>query len=319
MRPPSHRPGASARSTRLGAALLVTVGISLALGTIPALADPITDTDQTIETLRREADQAANAYFDELAKAQTLEAQIAKIEDRLPALSAQRRKLLDAVRDRAVAAYKRRGIQIGAPLDVKDALTVVRRTRLLDGLNAADNRAFNKLTRVTDQLHHQREQLQGARASLQATLDELQRRGKEIDAKLKAAEDRRRRLAAAAAVAKAAAAAKPSGGGGSANAPPAPPSTYIGTPGTHPHHNDPFLVCTRGIESGGNYQAYNPAGPYMGAYQFLQSTWDSTANHAGRTGLIGVRPDHATQFDQDDMAWTLYQWQGSRPWGGRCD
>jgi len=23
-------------------------------------------------------------------------------------------------------------------------------------------------------------------------------------------------------------------------------------------------------------------------------------------------------YDQDDMAWNLYQWQGTGPWGGRC-
>jgi hypothetical protein len=56
----------------------------------------------------------------------------------------------------------------------------------------------------------------------------------------------------------------------------------------------------------------------MGAYQFLQSTWNSAANHAGRPGLIGVPPHHASQYDQDDMAWALYQWQGAGPWGNRC-
>jgi hypothetical protein len=56
----------------------------------------------------------------------------------------------------------------------------------------------------------------------------------------------------------------------------------------------------------------------MGAYQFLQSTWDSTANRAGRPALIGVPPNTASQYDQDDMAWDLYQWQGKGPWGPNC-
>ena len=71
-------------------------------------------------------------------------------------------------------------------------------------------------------------------------------------------------------------------------------------------------------EANGNYAAYNPAGPYMGAYQFLQSTWNSTANHAGRPELIGVPPHTASAYDQDDLAWALYQWRGSGPWGGLC-
>ena len=105
----------------------------------------------------------------------------------------------------------------------------------------------------------------------------------------------------------------PKGNGGT---PPAAPSDYHGTPGVHPKHLDQFLVCTRAHE--GSYTSYNPAGPYMGAYQFLQSTWNSTANHAGRPELIGVPPNTATEYDQDDMGWALFQWQGSHPWGGRC-
>ena len=26
----------------------------------------------------------------------------------------------------------------------------------------------------------------------------------------------------------------------------------------------------------------------------------------------------ASEYDQDEMAWSLYQWQGNGPWGGRC-
>ncbi len=103
-----------------------------------------------------------------------------------------------------------------------------------------------------------------------------------------------------------------------ATAPPAAPPSYVPTAGVHPHHDDPFLACTRARESGGRYTAFNPAGPYLGAYQFLQSTWNSAANHAGRPELIGVPPSTASPYDQDDVAWSLYQWRGSGPWGGGC-
>ncbi len=83
-----------------------------------------------------------------------------------------------------------------------------------------------------------------------------------------------------------------------------------------PHHNDPFLTCVRGVESGGNYQAVSPDGLYRGAYQFLQSTWDATARHIGAPDLVGVDPRTAGATLQDDMAWALYQWQGSTPWAG---
>jgi len=80
----------------------------------------------------------------------------------------------------------------------------------------------------------------------------------------------------------------------------------------------PFLVCTRRIESGGNYGAINPSGTYRGAYQFSRSTWDSTARHMGRLDLVGVDPAAAAPRDQDVMALHLYEWQGARPWLGRC-
>lgn len=102
--------------------------------------------------------------------------------------------------------------------------------------------------------------------------------------------------------------------------PPAEPSAppYQATPGVHPHHDDPFLSCVRQRESGGNYAIVSSDGLYYGAYQFLQTSWNSTANHAGRSELVGVPPNQASVYDQDDMAWDLYQWQGMGPWGGHC-
>lgn len=70
----------------------------------------------------------------------------------------------------------------------------------------------------------------------------------------------------------------------------------------------------RMCESSNNYGAVNPAGPYLGAYQFLQSTWDGTARAAGRTDLVGVAPHQASPADQDSMAYALYNRSGSGPW-----
>ena len=73
----------------------------------------------------------------------------------------------------------------------------------------------------------------------------------------------------------------------------------------------------RQCESGGRYDI-NTGNGYFGAYQFLRTTWDVTAIHAGRSDLVGVQPNTASEYDQDDLAWALYQWQGNAPWGGRC-
>jgi len=85
---------------------------------------------------------------------------------------------------------------------------------------------------------------------------------------------------------------------------------------TSPHHDDPFLTCVRAHESGGNYTVDSRDGQYHGAYQFTRATWDGTAQHIGRTDLVGVDPHTAAPATQDDMAWALYQWQGTGPWAG---
>ena len=72
---------------------------------------------------------------------------------------------------------------------------------------------------------------------------------------------------------------------------------------------------TSQVESGG---VVSSGGTYYGAYKFAPTTWNVTASHVGRLDLVGVLPSRASESDQDNMAWALYQWQGNAPWGGRC-
>ncbi len=203
-------------------------------------------------------------------------------------------------------------------------------------MNAHDQDVYEELQKATRALHKQQRELRATRQAQNDALDELKAQGATIDSKLAQAEAQEQAQAsAAAAQAAAATAADPTttteGGAPAAaappssttttvaapSAPPAPPD-YSGTPGVSPHHDDPFLACVRQRESGGNYGVVNPSGPYLGAYQFLQSTWNMTAAHAGRGDLVGLPPNLASPYDQDEMAWALYQWQGTGPWGGSC-
>jgi hypothetical protein len=309
VRPIRHRRSRRARAA-IGLFTTVLLAGVIVTGAV-ASAGSLDDAEVEIAALRAQADEASAAYLDTLARAQALETQIAEIEARLPELAERRHELRDRAKRRAVAAYMHPSNQLSPILGATDVLTLMRRTHLLDQLNAQDHDAFADLARVTEQLEAQRAQLQQVRQAQQSVLDELQAHGRDIDAKLQAAEDRARQLRAQP--------PRPVNPTGTGGAPPTAPVDYTPTGGAHPRHNEPFLVCTRTAESHGNYSAYNPAGPYMGAYQFLQSTWNSTANHAGRPELIGVPPHTASEYDQDDMAWALFQRSGSRPWGGRCD
>lgn len=79
--------------------------------------------------------------------------------------------------------------------------------------------------------------------------------------------------------------------------------------GTTQQQWDQLIDC----ESQGNYRAYNPVGPFLGAFQFLQSTWNWVAS-THYPYLEGVDPRDAAPADQHRMAYALYGMQGWRPW-----
>jgi hypothetical protein len=87
--------------------------------------------------------------------------------------------------------------------------------------------------------------------------------------------------------------------------------------------NDPTLVCIRAHESANlanPWAAYNPDGPYYGAYQYVQSTWDNAAQLAGRPDLAGRTPmePYVDGFDQDTVTLAAHRAWGDGPWGNRC-
>jgi len=299
----------------------VVAGAALSLGgtaAIPAQTDPVADAQQAVVDAEAEADRAADQYFEQLNRFEALKVEMAGTERRLDELEDRADRLRVQVRARALHAYMRSGdhqLDFGFA-GADQAFAAARRTELLEQLNESDNDAAAELARVTSSLESERAQLESERAAQEDVLAQLKAEQETLDAKLAQAQIRRRSVAAA--PAPGAAPGTPPAVASEATAAPTPPPDYTRTEGEHPQHNDPFMVCTRARESGGNYQAYNGAGPYLGAYQFLQSTWNSAANHAGRGELMGVDPRNASQYDQDDMAWTLYTWQGKAPWGGGC-
>jgi hypothetical protein len=291
----------------MGALAGVLVAAVAAVLAVPASAQQ-GGTDQTVAAAQARADQAANVYLDALIRAQKVDAEVAQLEQGLIALELRVAELRDNARGRAVEAYKRSGTPIGLQLGERaTSMDTARRTVLLDLLTTRDDDAAAELRRSRGQLEAHRQELKTAQQQHADLVNRLKEDEQRLNAELVTAQNERRRVSAAPVAS--------AGGGESA---PAPSSSYAPRPGEHPQHNDPWMVCTRRIESTGNYQAYNASGPYYGAYQFTQSTWNSTANHAGRGELVGVDPRNASEYDQDDMAWTLYQWKGKGPWGGRC-
>lgn len=288
--------------------------------------EPLAEAQHRVEAARRGSDGVAGRYFAQLDRYESLGSEITGIEARVGELEQQARSVRAAVQQRAVAAYKTGSSGPELAFDTGDFATVSRAVKLLDAASAHDGALLASFRAMTDDLKARRDELTASRHEQGETLKHLRVAQQELDANLRAALSDRRdvvaRLATAAdriATARPARASTPVPRVSTPPADPlAPPPGYVPHGGVHPRHDDPFLVCTRSRESGGDYSVVSPDGPFYGAYQFLQSTWNITANHAGRPELAGVRPSATSEYDQDDMAWALYTWQGNGPWGGRC-
>jgi Transglycosylase-like domain len=312
-------------------ALLVTCTLVLSAPALAAAAtrprDQAGDAQSRVDAARRTANASAGRYMEALGVFERLRVQAVGYESAIAEGERRAATLRSVVQQRAARAYRGAGTSLPSLLTVGDLPDLMRSDKLLATANVKDADALSLLLAQQEDLKLKREDLRKLEDRQSGALLELQRSSKRADAQLAAAlsdrQDVQARLAAQAAATRirvTRTTSTPTTAARTTSAPPprvsvpAPPSRA----GSGSHHNDPFLSCVRQRESRGNYGVINPAGPWYGAYQFLASTWNITARHAGRLDLVGVLPSNASASDQDDMAWTLYQWQGSGPWGGSC-
>lgn len=311
------------RFTALSRGRVLVVAAVVALASVPTGAGA-QHTQDRIEAIRASIEEIAQEWFATQQQAAALDAEIAGLEARIETAREHATEIAVVARARAVQIYKGSGAVSPVP-DGGDALESARRVELLDRANAQSHRAIDELTEATEELDARLAELEDRREEHAEVAARLAAQQAELEERLEvlreqAAEEAGARQRRQALTSRRSAAAP--GGSSSSPAPSVDPApTTRAAPansGTHPQHDHPFLVCTRARESGGNYRAVNHSGGWYGAYQFAQSTWDVTAARAGREDLIGVNPIDASPYDQDELAWTLYQWQGNRPWGGRC-
>jgi peptidoglycan hydrolase CwlO-like protein len=322
--------------TRLNVTRFLVVACVGALGLLPAVPAHASTGDRIASTSRA-IDAAAQRWFAAQADAARIDATIADVERQIADAQASMARTRKIATERAVVMYKNSDVGLSSIFG-DNALDSARRAHLVGDANAGGDAAIAQLTTEVDNLKAEHRSLEAARSQQQNVLREVASERRTLEAELssfrsQAHLDATAALAAARdRVARARADAHmrafvPVQSTNSLAAPTGPPAvaaaapTIVATPGNDgrvsPHHDDPFLVCTRMRESNGRYDAVSPSG-YYGAYQFLPSTWDSTAVHAGRLDLVGELPSRASPFDQDETAWALYQWQGTGPWGGRC-
>jgi hypothetical protein len=316
------------RVRRSNVTRIVALACLITLVCLPGVAHAQTAQD-SLTALRASIDATAQRWFDAHNEAAILDTRIAGLEESIKGMEVQVAVARKVATARGVLLYK------GASLAYANVFgtTVIesaRRAELIDHANVQNMSAIEHFTAALKELHSNHDDLDRSRARLDKVLPVIAAQRDALDTQLAslqnhaaepsqaAAKTRNRHPHGASPLVSAPATAAPTGPVPAASVDPPPPTTSPPRGRVSPHHNDPFLVCTRLIESRGNYDVVSPDGIYYGAYQFLPSTWNATAAYAGRMDLVGVVPSNASPHDQDEMAWALYTWQGKGPWGGRC-
>src|SRR5262249_5330640 len=270
--------------TRVYRNRFVAVAFVAALAFVPARAAHGTSPDDQIAATKQAIESTAERWFAAQNEAARLDASIADVQHQIDSTQAtiDRTRLIATAR--AVMIYKSSDVGLTAIIG-DTALDSARRAHLVDDANATGDEAISSLTIAVDNLNVERETLEAQRAQQQKVLTEVQAERKNLDAQLaqlRAEARTQARIALAAARSEAARAradmrvrelsaatsSAPTESVSNPIAPPtAPPTTapaqVVVTPpsgGVSPHHNDPFLVCTRARESSGNYAAVSPSG-----------------------------------------------------------
>jgi len=326
-----HRIGiALSRTTSLTRATALGCVVALVLAGAPALAAAQT-ASPSVTTIRAAIDATANQWFAAQRHAAELDQQIQMLSRTLADEEQHVARIREIADARAVQVYESNNQGLDTMLG-KDPLELGRRAALISHANAAGESAIEALNNSVADLTARRDHLQSARGDLVRTLRELDTRRRALDADLATLQLRTGHVASRTVLAAdsgrspqvapagAPTASAPAPALAAAPLPVSQPASVAAprdSGAVSPHHDDPFLVCTRARESSGDYRVVSPSG-YYGAYQFAPTTWNAAASHAGRLELVGVLPSVASEYDQDEIAWTLYQWQGNSPWGGRC-
>ena len=271
-------------------------------------------------SLRAQVDSIGQRYLAAQEQARALDLRLRDLDAQLAISRRRTARLLPQAKARAVQLYQAGAQGLTVLFDVSSAMESARRAELIARADDHTQALLDDYARSAARLQLERAQLAAARAKQAKLVASLAGQERALDRALALAQQRYRAQLAAETIAKSTQRTSTR----QIVTDPAPPRAPVPVDpppppraGENPHHNEAFLVCTRTRESSGYYGAVNPAG-YYGAYQFSQPTWDLTASHAGEPQLIGVRPDRASAWDQDELAWSLYQWRGNAPWGGLC-
>ena len=174
---------------RGGLVLGIAVGLVVALlvAAAPAArAAEIDDLRTAVTSARAAADAATQRYTDAENHVEALGIDIESLQREIDANRERVEALKVMTRDRAVAAYKRRGIDLGG-LSVTDPMRRARREKMLEETNARDVAVASKLEVQNDALADRERELEDLRVEARAAQDRLATEQLEVEAQLRAA------------------------------------------------------------------------------------------------------------------------------------
>jgi murein DD-endopeptidase MepM/ murein hydrolase activator NlpD len=172
-------------------ALTVTVAIALLVvptQAVGAAGDPLAQAEARVTAARRAADEAAQRYEEAQTTYYTLEDEIERTRQQISGLQANAEALSTVATARALEAYKGGNADLDAIMDGTDVLDAMRRSALLDRVNAKGNDAVDQLDSLTEDLHLQEGELNEKLSQQQQLVENLKNREAEMRESLAAAE-----------------------------------------------------------------------------------------------------------------------------------
>jgi hypothetical protein len=307
----------------------VVLGCVVVLVAWPGMASAQSTSDDHLVQTRQAIDATADRWFHAQHEVAALDGRIAELERDIHRAEGRLSSAREVATERALLMYKGASLEYGSVFGTT-IVESARRATYIDKADARNLAAIDALSASVKDLKTQRTALVASREKHDEALQAVASQRERLDAQLASLRDESQQAAHAATAGTTVGErlprldSIPADALAPATGPPRVVSALLARSARprggilSPHHNDPFLVCTRARESGGDYGLVSAGGTYYGAYQFSPSTWNVTAAHVGRLDIVGVSPSRASAYDQDEMAWGLYQWQGKAPWGDGC-
>jgi len=180
----SARPGSRPRRHRVGGAALALATALAALAstlvaTLPtasAQEDPaVARARQQLEQAQAEANAAHQRYEKAVTDREEAEAQIAALEQAIPALRAREVELREQLSTRAAALYKNSDAAAGLDvLTAKDRMQAGRKTKLTEAADEFDDERARQLLETADRLQQAQVELEAKRAELNELVAKLE-------------------------------------------------------------------------------------------------------------------------------------------------